>query len=209
MPRRRRQTPVRSRAVPPAEPARVRVRTPSAGVTRIRTAPAAPVASAPSPEQRDTRPFRERVTSRQGHIGLLLFRIGQETFAAELGAVDEAVEVPALHGLPEMRSGMLGMFDLRGRMLPVFSAAIPLGVEITSHSGATLVMRANDRRVGIAVEDVDDVIEADCASLRGVPGSADPDGVFLAVLQQGTRIASVIDAAALVDACLALAPEGR
>lgn len=173
------------------------------------SAPSAPVDLSPLLESRDTRPFRDRVMSRRGTVGLLLFRIGGETFAAELAAVEEAVEVPALHGLPEMRNGMLGMFDLRGRMLPVFSATDALGVALSGHSAATLVMRANGKRVGIAVEDVEDVVDADCSDLRNVPGPADEDGVFLAVLQQGTRLASVIDAAALVTACLALAPDTR
>lgn len=223
MPRRRRQTPVRSRAVQPAEPARARARTPVASPTVPDIArpfsaiapdprvlpPSQPLQPLPLAETRDTRSFRERVLSRRGTVGLLLFRIGGETFAAELAAVEEAVEVPALHGLPEMRGGMLGMFDLRGRMLPVFSATDALGVSLVGHSAATLVMRANGKRIGVAVEDVEDVVDADCSHLRNVPGVADADGVFLAVLQQGTKLASVIDAAALVTACLALAPDTR
>ena len=170
-----------------------------------------PVAPAPivPAEERDRRPFRERIASRRGTIGLLLFRVGQETFGAELGAVEEAVEVPSLHGLPEMQIGMLGMFDLRGRLLPVFSAADVLGVPLTPGATATLVIRAGDRRIGVAVDDVDDVIEADCSGLRAVPGAPDPDGVFLAVLQRGTALASIIDAPALVAACLAAHPDSR
>jgi chemotaxis signal transduction protein len=158
-------------------------------------------------EVRDTRPFRERVSSRRGTVGLLLFRLGSETFAAELGAVEEAIEVPALHGLPEMQTGMLGMYDLRGKLLPVFSASGVLGVPLTPGSTATLVVRGAGRRIGIAVDDVEDVIDADCATLRNPPGGPDADGVLLAVLQRGTALASVIDAGALVTACLASSPE--
>jgi purine-binding chemotaxis protein CheW len=140
-------------------------------------------------------------------VGLLLFKLGNETFAAELGAVEEAVEVPALHGLPEMQTGMLGMFDLRGRLLPVFSAAGVLGVQLTSGSTATLIVRGGGRRIGIAVDDVEDVIDADCAQLRNPPGGPDSDGVLLAILQRGNALASVIDASALVIACLASSPE--
>ena len=158
-------------------------------------------------EVRDTRPFPERVSSRRGTVGLLLFRLGSETFAAELGAVEEAIEVPALHGLPEMQTGMLGMFDLRGKLLPVFSASGVLGVPLTPGSTATLVVRGAGRRIGIAVDDVEDVIDADCMTLRNPPAGPDVDGVLLAVLQRGTALASVIDASALVTACLASSPE--
>lgn len=159
------------------------------------------------PEARDTRPFRERVLSRRGSVGLLLFRLGKETFAAELGAVEEAVEVPELHDLPEMQTGMLGMFDLRGKLLPVYSAADVLGVPLAPGSTATLILRGTGRRIGIAVDDVDDVIDADCSLLRNPPAGLDPDGVLLAVLQRGTALASVIDASALVAACLATTTE--
>ncbi len=158
-------------------------------------------------EIRDTRPFRERVASRRGTVGLLLFRLGSETFAAELGAVEEAVEVPALHGLPEMQTGMLGMFDLRGKLLPVFSATNVLGVPLTPGSTAALIVHGGERRIAVAVDDVDDVIDADCAQLRNLPGGADSDGVLLAILQRGTALASLIDASALVEACLASSPD--
>ena len=215
--RKRKLTPISSAAV--AEP-QTRYAPPAPSAPARPAAPpppaAAPPAASPSlsagiaeplAETRDARPFRERVASRRGSVGLLLFRLGNETFAAELGAVEEAVEVPALHDLPEMQTGMLGMFDLRGKLLPVFSAAGVLGVPLAAGSTAALILRGGDRRIAIAVDDVEDVIDADCALLRPPPAGLDPDGVLLAVLQRGTALASVIDVPALVAACIAAAPE--
>lgn len=219
-PRKRKPTPISTAALAEA---------PAPLTALVLSGPATPAVAAPEPprpvlshflppsprtptiepdlETRDTRPFRERVLSRRGSVGLLLFRLGNETFAAELGAVEEAVEVPELHDLPEMQTGMLGMFDLRGKLLPVFSAAGVLGVTLAPGSMATLILRGAGRRIGIAVDDVDDVIDADCSFLRNPPAGLDPDGVLLAVLQRGTALASVIDASALVAACLATTPE--
>ena len=229
MPRHPKPTPARGRrAIPGDKPARKRQKpippatvaeaatldTPSAAASTAAPSAASPARPIVSPlpavaafqqavEVRDTRPFRERVSSRHGTVGLLLFRLGSETFAAELAAVEEAIEVPALHGLPEMQTGMLGMFDLRGKLLPVFSASGVLGVALTPGSTAALILRGAGRRIGIAVDDVDDVIDADCSTLRNPPGGPDADGVLLAVLQRGTALASVIDASSLVTACLA------
>ena len=214
MPRNPKPTPARARrAVSGDAPSRKRKPTPisSPAIAQPgaaqRTIAHPTAALQPAPELRDTRPFRERVASRRGNVGLLLFRLGTETFAAELGAVEEAVEMPALHGLPEMQTGMLGMFDLRGRLLPVFSAAGVLGVPLAAGSSATLIVRGGGRRIGVAVDDVEDVIDADCALLRNPPGGPDNDGVLLAILQRGNALASVIDASALVTACLASSPE--
>ena len=207
--RKRKLTPISSATV--VEPLQRYTPLPRSAPPPAATPGAAPPPSAvefdPLGELRDTRPFRERVASRRGSVGLLLFRLGNETFAAELGAVEEAVEVPALHDLPEMQTGMLGMFDLRGKLLPVFSASGVLGVPLAPGATADLIVRGAGRRIGIAVDDVEDVIDAECALLRHPPAGLDPDGVLLAVLQRGTALASVVDVSALVAACIAAAPE--
>jgi chemotaxis signal transduction protein len=101
-----------------------------------------------------------------------------------------------------MPESMLGMFDLRGRMIPVYAPARVLGVPLQSTSAATLVLRGGDQRVGIAVDDVEDVLTLDLAQLRDLPGADDADGVVLGVARNGRDLVAVLDADALVAACL-------
>lgn len=147
-------------------------------------------------------PFRERARARVGSVELLLFRVGHELFAAPLASVEEAVELPAIRHLPEMADDMLGMFALRGRMMPIYSPSRPLGVSLGAAPTAALVVRAGAQRVALAVDDVDDVLDLDLGTLRDAPGVEDADGILLGVARRGRDLVAVLDGDALVAACL-------
>lgn len=137
---------------------------------------------------------------------MLLLRLGDALFALDLRAADEAIEWPALDRLAEMPPTMLGVFPLRGQLVPVYTPERVLQTARAEHEGVVLVMRAAERRVGIAVDDVEDVIMIDCSRLLRPP-SADADKVLLGMVRRGEELVGVVDAAALVRAC-ALAGEG-
>jgi hypothetical protein len=55
------------------------------------------------------RPLRERARGRSGVVELLMFRIGTERFAVELSSVEEAIDLPDVHHVPEMPPAMIGV----------------------------------------------------------------------------------------------------
>jgi purine-binding chemotaxis protein CheW len=170
-----------------------------------RAAPAAPEPSAAAPPTAPAPELAERVRSRAGRVELLVFRVGGELFGVELAAVEEAVELPKLSPLPEMPASMLGVVTLRGHMLPAYSPARPLGVALARTGTAALVARAGDRRVALCVDDVDDVMTLDLAQLRAAPAAAgerDASGIALGVARRGPDLVTVLDADALLTACL-------
>lgn len=147
-------------------------------------------------------PFRERVRARANHAELLLFRVGDELFATALSVVEEAVELAGIRPIPEMSHAMLGVFDLRGRMIPIYSPAAALGVPLADAPLAALVVRSGERRMALAVDDVEDVLDADLADVRPAPGIEDADGVLLGIVRQGRALVALLDGEALVIACL-------
>ena len=147
--------------------------------------------------------WRERIRARLGVEELLTFHVGGERFATSLAAVDEAVEHPEVHRVPEMPESMLGVFSHRGRLVPICSPGRALGVELGVPEPTVLLFRSGDRRVGVAVDDVDDVIALDLTTVRAAPGIEDPDGVLLGVVRQGTALIAIVDPEAIVAACLA------
>jgi len=164
---------------------------------------AAPVSS---PEPRRT--FRERVAGREGRAELLVFRVGGERFGTDLAAIEEAVDQIDAQPIPDMPPTMLGVFRLRERMLAVFAPQHALHVALECAEPSTIVMRTAHRRIGIAVDDIEDVVDVDLATLRHAPGVDDADGVLLAVAWRGADLISVLDADALVACCVAdLPPE--
>jgi len=150
----------------------------------------------------DRRPLRERVQERSGIADLLMFRIGDELFATDLASVEEAVTLPEIHHLPEMPAAMLGAFNLRGRLTPVYSPSHVIGVPLRGAAQAALLVRADSRRLGLAVDDVEDVFQVDLATVREAPGTDDTDGILLGVAHHGQELVAIVDAEALVAACV-------
>ena len=150
----------------------------------------------------DRRPLRERVRERAGIADLLMFRIGEELFATDLASVEEAVTLPEIHHLPEMPAAMLGAFNLRGRLTPVYSPSHVIGVPLRGDAQAALLVRSGTRRLGLAVDDVEDVFQVDLATVREAPGTDDADGILLGVAHHGKELVAIVDAEALVAACV-------
>lgn len=147
--------------------------------------------------------LREVIAAREGQSDTLVFRVGPERFALDLPAVEEAIELPSVHHLPEMPAHMLGVFELRGRLVPIYSPERVLRVKLTREAAAVLVFRSGDKRLGLAVDDVDDVLTVDGAGVRRVPVPDNEDNVLLGVIRRGTDLLSLVDAESLALACLA------
>jgi purine-binding chemotaxis protein CheW len=128
--------------------------------------------------------------------------VGRERFATALASIEEAVERPDVYRVPEMPETMLGVFSLRGRLIPVCSPLRALGVDLAGSDATVLLMRAGTRRVGVAVDDVDDVIALDLATIRSAPGTEDSDGVLLGVVRQGNELIAIVDPDAIVATCI-------
>lgn len=146
------------------------------------------------------RPLRERARLRRGMAELLLFRVHHELFAVELGAVEEAIDMPEVHHVPEMTPCMLGVITVRGSLTAVFSPEHVLGLPLESCASA-LVFRRGRSRLAIVVDDIDDVVTMDLAELRD---ASDEDGVVLGVARHLDALVAVLDADALIAACQAL-----
>ena len=151
----------------------------------------------PTPEPGAALPFRERVRQRAGIAQLLIFRVARELFAVELVTAEEALDMPALHRLPEMPPSMLGVFTLRGALVSVFEPQIALGIRC-ERSATVVVFCGGERRVAIATDDVDDVATVDLATVRDAPGARAKEGALLGIVHRGTDLIAVLDAHALV-----------
>lgn len=151
--------------------------------------------------------FRDRVRSRTGQADLFVFRVGDERFAFDVRAVDEVLENPTLYRVPETAAGVAGVCSHGGGPLPVVRADAVLGVS-ASNAETVLVMRRGDERVGILVDDVDDVETIELASLRNPPYDEEDD-FLIAVHWHRATLTSILDARAVVGASAALLSKSR
>jgi purine-binding chemotaxis protein CheW len=130
---------------------------------------------------------------------LLLLRHGAEYFAFVLTSAMEARELPALARIPEAPALLLGMLTDRGPGIPVFAGSRILGVEGNGNGDAVLVIvRDGERQVGLAVDEVEDVIMADLTTMQQPMDSMRGGGIVRGVVQSGDRLIAVLDARAIV-----------
>lgn len=154
-------------------------------------APVLPVAPSASTAPA-ARTLRQRAERRGGSVELLLFRVGAELFGIELGEVEEVFDLQELHRVPEMPESLLGVFPLRGSLVPLYAPDAALGAELRDASSA-LVFNTRGRRLAIAVDDVDDVLTLALPALRDVPGTETGDGVLAGVARRGPDLIGVLE----------------
>jgi purine-binding chemotaxis protein CheW len=144
--------------------------------------------------------MRERARARSGVAELLIFRLGDERFAVELLAVDEVIDLPVMHHVPEMPPAMLGVIIVRGSLTPVYSPHHALGLPLALRD-VVLIFRRGGARVGVLIDDVEDAISLDLRELRDAPGTTDADNVVLGVIRHADALVGIVDADALIAAC--------
>jgi len=144
--------------------------------------------------------FRDRVRGRTGASDVLVFHVGAERFAFDVRALDEAFDAPAVTPSPGARvAAFTGVVRLAARSVPVFDAGTLLGVP-AGERRQLLLLRAGDARVGLLVDDVDDVVPLPFASIKPPPFDAGDD-LLLGVTWDGEVLTAILDARALVVSC--------
>ncbi|MEP6493045.1 MAG: chemotaxis protein CheW [bacterium] len=133
----------------------------------------------------------------------VVFRVGAERFAVPMSDVDEVIEAPAVQRLPDAGATKLGIANVRGTFVTVYDPRSILCVE-GGVTGAVLLFVRDDRRVGLAIDDVFDPLTIEQHELRPAPGADASDGVLIGVVLRGSDLIAVLDTQALLDATTAV-----
>lgn len=166
---------------------------------RLMTQPTGAMDDATPP---DARSFREKVRARDGVADILVFIVGGERFGVELSAVEEAIDLPPVHHVPEMPAAMQGVTTVRGSLTSVYAPRQALG-RAHEVGECALIFRRRRSRLALIIDDVDDARPVSLSQLRDAPNAAS-DGVVLGVVRHGDALLSLVDAEALLAACQAI-----
>jgi purine-binding chemotaxis protein CheW len=139
-------------------------------------------------------------------LSLLLFRVADEHFALDLASIEEAIALSDLVPVPTREPHLLGVVDWRGELLPVYSPSRVLGLESVPDA-ITLVLRDGERRVGLAVDEVEDVLDVPAEQLRPAPvrGAAEP--ILRGLFRHEGALVAVLEPSAVVQGCAELSDE--
>lgn len=99
---------------------------------------------------------------------LVVFNLGLEEYAIDISYAQEIIRIPKFTQLPNTPSFIEGVFNLRGKAIPVFDLKKKFGV-YQSERGADsrlLIIELDSMMVGIIVDDVSEVIKIDEQSIQ-------------------------------------------
>ncbi len=109
---------------------------------------------------------------------LLLFRAGGRVFAVDVGTVREVLPALPSTRIPGAPAAVRGLVNVRGRLVTVVDAGRAVGLESRGPAtdGSLVLVEQRSRPVGLAVDEVLDLVAAGDAELEA-PASPPLSGV--------------------------------
>ena len=126
--------------------------------------------------------------------------IGEDRYAVELLRVQEVVRVSPVVAMRGADVAVLGVMNLRGRIVPVFDLGIWLGdtaVRVDERSRIVVVER-DDELIGLLVTAVNDVATLDAGNIEPPLAAGEP-GAIVGVARVGDAPTVLLDANVLFD----------
>jgi len=107
-----------------------------------------------------------------GEFKLLVFRLGEQCFAADIIEVERILNYEEPTKLPDSDDFLEGVINYQEGILPVISLAKKFGItgsEIKDNKGSIIVARNGNEALGVIVEAVNEVISMDLSDLEETP----------------------------------------
>jgi purine-binding chemotaxis protein CheW len=134
---------------------------------------------------------------------LVLFRLGEDHFAADIVAVERVLRYAPPTGVPDMPSYIEGVMDYQGRVVPVVNLRRRFELPSTAAVPETriLVLNVSGEWIGVVVDGVTEVVAFDRAALSAPPklfrGLARQ--YVKGILRRGDRLLIYLDVAHLLS----------
>ena len=164
----------------------------------------APAPAIPEPRHRrasDTAPVSgEHVPTAARSSRWLRMGIGRDSYAFELLRVQEVVRVAPILAVRGASMSVLGVMNLRGRIVPVFDLGRWLGsaaIEVTEGARIVVVER-DDELIGVLVTQVEDVVSLSREHIEPPLANGNP-GAIVGIARTGHAPTVLLDANALFD----------
>ncbi len=93
-------------------------------------------------------------------LQLVSFKIGNEEFGIDILKVQEIIRLMAITQIPNSPDFVVGVINLRGRVIPVIDLRVKLGLPSIDHNSSTrvVVVEINQTTVGFIVDAVSEVL---------------------------------------------------
>jgi len=122
---------------------------------------------------------------------VVCFKVGREEYGIEILKVQEILKIPKITKLPKSKPYIMGVIDLRGKVIPIvdLSKKFGLGSGSTTEKTRTIVVDIEGKKVGLAIDSVSHVIRVSSNDIEPPPpvvkGISGRYIVGIAKLQEG------------------------
>ena len=100
----------------------------------------------------------------------VIFKLGQEEYGLDILIVNAIESYAGVVPVPNSPDYILGMLNLRGEVIPVFSLRVKFGLpEVETSTEQLIVTKTNDMMVGFKVDAICGIVEFDEKELNDVP----------------------------------------
>lgn len=134
----------------------------------------------------------------------LLFRLGDELYAAHVEQVREIARWREPLAVPGAPPSLPGIINQRGVILPIIDTRLLLGLEISPPDRSTrfVLVHASEVDMALLVDSVVDIVQIATERLEPVPSTLDPQRgrLLQAVMRIDDRPVSILDPSAIVTA---------
>ena len=104
-------------------------------------------------------------------IQIVCFKIEEEEYGIEILKVQEILRLPKITTLPKTADFIQGVFDLRGKVIPVVDLSKRFGIETSSNreNKRAIVVSIKGKVIGLAIDSVSNVIKVDTNDIEPPP----------------------------------------
>jgi purine-binding chemotaxis protein CheW len=99
---------------------------------------------------------------------LVIFTLGAESYGVSIEAVNTIIRFPTITRVPNSAMAILGVINLRGRIIPVVDLRTRFGLQATEASKATrvVVVEHQDLLVGLLVDAVTETLRLSTSAIE-------------------------------------------
>lgn len=127
-------------------------------------------------------------------MDVVLIPVGADLYAVRVDRVQQVVAAPAVTALPTATSPVIGLFNLRGEIIPLLDTAALLGIASAERLAFAVVLHSPDGPVALAASGLPGhVTLGDATAPSDLPGTA---GTF----QVGPLLVLLLDLGTLLAA---------
>jgi len=141
-----------------------------------------------------------RVDDMDDVVQLVGFVVGEEEFAVPILSIKEIIKPIEYTRVPKTPSYVLGVFNMRGSVLPLVDLKNKFGMPMTKFNDDTrvIVLKDGDEQVGFVIEELSEAIRIKESNIEPAPEGSGKDNLIYGVGKIDDRLITILNVKALL-----------